>query len=381
MTQLGMVITTKPGFFSRKDIQPTGLPGYGCAYATYLLGTEAWAGTDFGPTEDASMNGRNLVVTGTVGTGWVAGPSNYATTPFNGDQLCSRTGKCTIIAVTRIAPGVSAWPISNHTNVTSSSYLGIFATNSSASYSARHYVNGQDRRSDDNGNASTRSGFEFIAGTFGVNEGTKLYRSATGDDLHVRPADLTPPIATLGGDLPFMMGRSHVLGTNGNCDVAFASFFDDVLTPAQIEEYLTYVTALLSTSQGVTVEGGSPDISTASGTPEQMQIAAMAYAAPLLQRLEVLTGRVELAVEDGAGGPLTPTSGPNADGWVKLPAIYKLLFGGSGTVTIDTRNRAMVVTPSVAVYDTTNTTEDYPFFDGAYQVRATLTGTATAEIV
>lgn len=293
MTQLGMVITTKPGFFSRKDIQPTGLPGYGCAYATYLLGTEAWSGTDFGPTEDATMNGRNLVVTGTVGAKWVAGPTNYVTTPFNGDQLCSRTGKCTIIAVTRIAPGVSAWPISNHTTSGSPNYVGIFATNNSFAYSARHHISGQERQSNDSTNASTRSGFEFIGGTFGVDEGTKLYRSATGDDLHVRPADVLPPLTPVGGSLPFLIGRSHTLGTNGNCDVAFASFFDDVLTPAQIEEYLTYVTALLSTSQGVTVEGGSPDISTASGTPEQMQIAAVAYAAPLLQKLDATARLVD----------------------------------------------------------------------------------------
>jgi len=75
------------------------------------------------------------------------------------------------------------------------------------------------------------------------------------------------------------------------------------------------------------------------------------------------------------GGPLT--SGV----WVKLPAIYRILLGGTGTVSIDTRARDGTVSAGAASYSPTGPAEDYPYFTNAYEVRATLTDTATAEIV
>lgn len=67
--------------------------------------------------------------------------------------------------------------------------------------------------------------------------------------------------------------------------------------------------------------------------------------------------------------------------WARLPAIYKILLGGVGTVTLDTRDRAGNITTGVITYDTTLITEDYPYFDNTYQIRATFTGTATAELI
>lgn len=67
--------------------------------------------------------------------------------------------------------------------------------------------------------------------------------------------------------------------------------------------------------------------------------------------------------------------------WVKLPGVYKLLLGGAGTVTIDTRDRSGTVTSGAATYTAAGLSENYPYFSGAYELRATLTGTATAEIV
>jgi len=74
--------------------------------------------------------------------------------------------------------------------------------------------------------------------------------------------------------------------------------------------------------------------------------------------------------------------GPLQNGiWTKLPAIYRILLGGTGTVSIDTRARDGTITTGVVTYSPTGPAEDYPYFDNAYEVRATLTGTATAEIV
>lgn len=75
------------------------------------------------------------------------------------------------------------------------------------------------------------------------------------------------------------------------------------------------------------------------------------------------------------GGVLVPGK------WFKLPAIYKLLLGGTGTVVIDTRDRSGVVTTAAATYSVSGQSEAFPYFAGAYEVRASLTGTATAEVI
>lgn len=69
--------------------------------------------------------------------------------------------------------------------------------------------------------------------------------------------------------------------------------------------------------------------------------------------------------------------------WVKLPAIYALILNGTGSVTIDTKTRAGTVTTGAASYSPSGSEIiDYPYFGAAAdQVRATLTGTATAEII
>lgn len=68
--------------------------------------------------------------------------------------------------------------------------------------------------------------------------------------------------------------------------------------------------------------------------------------------------------------------------WVRLPATYGLILGGTGTVTLETRDRAGAITAFGEVYSTSSTeTVRYPYFGpSAAFVRATLTETATAEI-
>jgi len=74
---------------------------------------------------------------------------------------------------------------------------------------------------------------------------------------------------------------------------------------------------------------------------------------------------------------------PNGQ-WTVIPSIYRLRLTGSGTVTIDARNGLNAETPAVASYGLTGETNriEYPYFgDDTTQIRATLTGTATAEIL
>ena len=67
--------------------------------------------------------------------------------------------------------------------------------------------------------------------------------------------------------------------------------------------------------------------------------------------------------------------------WAKLPAIYKFYLAGTGTATIDVRAQDGTVTSSVASYDINGFAEVFPYFEGAYEVRAWLTGTANVEVV
>lgn len=70
--------------------------------------------------------------------------------------------------------------------------------------------------------------------------------------------------------------------------------------------------------------------------------------------------------------------------WKPCTGLPRLLLNGTGTVTIDARNRAGSVTS--AAYTTTLASAvnqiDFPFFgDDAVEVRAAYTGSASAEIV
>ncbi|SMD05609.1 hypothetical protein [Novosphingobium sp. B1] len=74
----------------------------------------------------------------------------------------------------------------------------------------------------------------------------------------------------------------------------------------------------------------------------------------------------------------------SAGAWRPVTGLPRLLLNGTGTVTIDARNRAETVT--TAVYSTTLASAvnqiDFPFFgDDAVEIRAAYTGSASAEIV
>ena len=70
--------------------------------------------------------------------------------------------------------------------------------------------------------------------------------------------------------------------------------------------------------------------------------------------------------------------------WVRLPALYKLLVGGVGSLSLDACSVGGVVTSKVFSLVINAATERLQYFyagDDAVAIRATLTGTATAEII
>ncbi|CAB4160610.1 hypothetical protein UFOVP728_3 [uncultured Caudovirales phage] len=70
--------------------------------------------------------------------------------------------------------------------------------------------------------------------------------------------------------------------------------------------------------------------------------------------------------------------------WVRAPSIFRLRLTGTGTVTLDARNKLNVVTTSVASFVTTSATNqiEFPYLgDDAYEMRATFPASMTVEVL
>ena len=88
------------------------------------------------------------------------------------------------------------------------------------------------------------------------------------------------------------------------------------------------------------------------------------------QIVSALTGQFYGALIDGA--------------WKRVSGLPRLRLNGTGTVTIDARNLAGTITTGVFTQTVSGASGliAFPYFgDDAVEVRATLTGTATAEII
>lgn len=89
----------------------------------------------------------------------------------------------------------------------------------------------------------------------------------------------------------------------------------------------------------------------------------------------------------GFAGPGNSSSfaGPLQSGvWTAAPSICRLLLTGTGTITVDARNALGTITTGVASYTisgATNQIEQVYCPDDTVEVRVTLTGTATAEVL
>lgn len=126
------------------------------------------------------------------------------------------------------------------------------------------------------------------------------------------------------------------------------------------------------TGQHVELEFGGTDPVPNSG---KYEYSAEPAGWKWLEPAEPLTLRVAALEHATTGGPLL------AGQWIKLPAIYKLLLEGTGTVTIHTRASDGSIAAAAAIFEADGFVEEYPYFGPVVAVRATTTGTATAEIV
>jgi hypothetical protein len=66
--------------------------------------------------------------------------------------------------------------------------------------------------------------------------------------------------------------------------------------------------------------------------------------------------------------------------WLRLPAIYKLIFTGVGTVVFSTRDISENLLQEIT-YTVDGYREEFPFFTDAYEFMTAYTGTAIVEVV
>lgn len=94
-----------------------------------------------------------------------------------------------------------------------------------------------------------------------------------------------------------------------------------------------------------------------------------------------VTGVRYLVSGDGSGflrGPM------QSGAWFTIPSIFRLRLTGTGSVVVDARDALGNVTTAVATYTVAGATDqiEFPYAgDDAVAIRATLTGTATAEVI
>lgn len=93
------------------------------------------------------------------------------------------------------------------------------------------------------------------------------------------------------------------------------------------------------------------------------------------------TPQLEIQMQDVAQLKASVSGDLSTGVFAKLPAVYKIIVNGSGSVTFDTRDFAGNVTTGVSSVSVSGYAELFPFFNNAYEIRATFTGTATAEVV
>lgn len=93
-----------------------------------------------------------------------------------------------------------------------------------------------------------------------------------------------------------------------------------------------------------------------------------------------LTGGIEVSAGEGGAILGSLISGQ----WFNPTSIFRLLCNGTGSITLDSKDASGAITTgvfSVTLSAAVNQIE-FPYAgDGAIQIRATLTGTATAKVI
>lgn len=83
-------------------------------------------------------------------------------------------------------------------------------------------------------------------------------------------------------------------------------------------------------------------------------------------------------------GQTTWTGASYSGEWISAPSIFRLRLVGTGTITVDSRDRLGVVTTGVENYFISGASNqiEFPYLgDGAVEMRVTYPSTATVEVL
>lgn len=138
--------------------------------------------------------------------------------------------------------------------------------------------------------------------------------------------------------------------------------------------------------------GYSPDAIVHNlGSTEEARLVSLGYATTDLDGPGTPEGELVRTVTGPNGevslqaGGVTVLRGQLSDGvWTTIPSVFRLRLTGTGTVTLDSKDAAGNITTGVASYTVSGATDqiEFPYAgDHAVAIRATLTGTATVEVI
>ena len=87
---------------------------------------------------------------------------------------------------------------------------------------------------------------------------------------------------------------------------------------------------------------------------------------------------------NAARGQTTWTGTSYSGEWIGVPSIFRLRLVGTGTITVDSRDRLGTITTAVETYTISSATNqiEFPWLgDGAVEMRVTYPATATVEVL
>lgn len=189
-----------------------------------------------------SGDGSGATAQYTVGDGIgemsMCSPSQWIDAPFTSQQLLSRTGKASLLIVSRQAPGQQQWPIGDRISG-SNAFIALAINSTSGAFSASTRDGATERSSNSADTHATRLGFQFALSTHSLTE-QRIYYSKQGGGLVTGSAQVGTGLANIASTRLQRMGKDYS-GATGINSAALAVWWDDYLTVSEVASVYSQV--------------------------------------------------------------------------------------------------------------------------------------------